>query len=151
MRLKIKRWMQQMYEEGESVDTYFPPFHKFRRLTRRGRELRAKRRAERIIRRWFDDHPEWVTARLIGINAGVHCKACSCVMCGNKRRLEGKTRQERIADEDSMKELEMIFADRELFRTKLEEWKKTEPTLASRLEEWKRKETRNEEILQGGG
>ena len=67
--------------------------HKDQRY-RRHQDWKAKQKAERILKLW--GHEE-IDSRLVGIEAGVHCKRCSCYMCGNPRRWFGElTVQERM-------------------------------------------------------
>ena len=51
----------------------------------RSTKAKAKRKAKRVMTewRWFDD--EAITPKQIGKAASVHCRFCSCVMCGNPR------------------------------------------------------------------
>ena len=69
-------------------------------------EEKHKRKAKRYFgwawwRREIDD-------RLIGIRARTR-QQCSCWSCGNQRRAEGKTRQEREADEEMLEEIRYVF------------------------------------------
>lgn len=69
------------------------------RAERRALRVRNLRRWLRIIRSWGGDYsPSWVffNARKY---AG-HGKLCSCPACGNRRKAEGPTLQERRAQED---------------------------------------------------
>ena len=69
------------------------------RAINRHHEARMKARAEKILSRWYADIPGVVTPRDIGMSASVHCKACSCWMCGNQRRVAGPGVQERRHDD----------------------------------------------------
>jgi cobalamin biosynthesis protein CbiG len=56
---------------------------------RRSKDDLAKRRVRRsLMGQGLDDKD-------IGKLASVHCKPCSCYMCGNARKYNGKTVQER--------------------------------------------------------
>ena len=50
----------------------------------RGTIRKAKRKAKRVLKlwQWFED--EAITPKQIGRSASVHCRFCSCVMCGNR-------------------------------------------------------------------
>jgi len=52
----------------------------------RGTVRKAKRKAKRVLKlwQWFED--EAITPKQIGRSASVHCRFCSCVMCGNPRK-----------------------------------------------------------------
>ena len=64
------------------------------RARRRWHRVRMIRRGERIARGWSNDRAD---ARRWATRNHDHLKACSCWMCGNFRRLEGPTIQERKA------------------------------------------------------
>ena len=64
---------------------------------KRHHDSRIKSKTKQILERW---HGWWineeVSASEIGRCASVHCKGCSCFMCGNPRRhFNEKTIQER--------------------------------------------------------
>jgi len=78
----------------------------------RGERLRqAKKRARRVLRTWrststaqwernrYGEDPYADDAPIERRMRATRCP-CSCVGCGNQRRWEGPTRQERKADED---------------------------------------------------
>lgn len=66
---------------------------------------RAQRRhdAERVKRRVRTYYGGWAgrSPRNIGMVARTH-QICSCLYCGNPRRYEGPTRQERRADDEAL-------------------------------------------------
>ena len=53
---------------------------------RRLQTTKAKHKAAHILKRWWDWTQEEITDRDVGRMANVHCKPCSCYMCGNPRR-----------------------------------------------------------------
>jgi hypothetical protein len=61
------------------------------RAFRRHQMERKKAWAKRAAREWYRSEP---TVRQIGLLAHTP-KECSCWMCGNQRRIEGDTMQER--------------------------------------------------------
>jgi hypothetical protein len=73
------------------------------RSFRRHQARLAKHRAYDFLKyRWGIEDP---TPSHVGRFASTHCKPCSCLMCGNGRRVEGPTRQELFAE---MSEREQI-------------------------------------------
>tara|TARA_R110000772_G_scaffold99174_2_gene198841 strand:- start:6208 stop:6444 length:237 start_codon:yes stop_codon:yes gene_type:complete len=68
------------------------------RAERRKHKQRMKKKAERIVRSegWTDE--EYVAHRVLRITE--NRKACSCMMCGNPRKMFGKkTIQERKSED----------------------------------------------------
>jgi len=75
---------------------------------RREQNKKRKRRARRIISRWFHGRDLADDERFVGIMAATPCR-CSCPYCGNERRHFGKrTRQEIVADIITNEQLEVI-------------------------------------------
>lgn len=66
------------------------------RAFRRHQARLAKRRAYNFLRWWWQSEPP--PTNLVNLFATTHCKPCSCWSCGNWRRMEGPTRQERLAE-----------------------------------------------------
>ena len=56
------------------------------RSYRRAEEVKAKRRAVKVLKDSWDYDPEDINPRNIGKIASTHGKPCSCYMCGNPRR-----------------------------------------------------------------
>jgi len=63
---------------------------------RRAQAEKRKRRARRIISRWFYGHDLADDERFVGIMATTPCR-CSCPFCGNERRHFGKRTREEVA------------------------------------------------------
>ena len=73
---------------------------------KRHHNSRIKTKTKQILERlWVID--EEVSASEIGRCASVHCKGCSCFMCGNPRRhFNEKTIQERREFQEEIKDKE---------------------------------------------
>ena len=73
---------------------------------KRHHDSRIKSKTKQILERlWVID--EEVSASEIGRCASVHCKGCSCFMCGNPRRhFNEKTIQERREFQEEIKDKE---------------------------------------------
>ena len=69
------------------------------RSERRHHDRRVKAKAQRIMLRVWRMGAEWVSPRAVGIQAGVHCRGCSCWMCTCEKGTPKK--QEMIADDDT--------------------------------------------------
>ena len=67
------------------------------RSERRHHDRRVKAKAQRIMLRVWRMGAELVSPRAVGIQAGVHCRGCSCWMCTCEKGTA--TRQEMIADD----------------------------------------------------
>lgn len=67
---------------------------------RRAQKERNLNRWRRIMRRWFRGVPNETAARERSARlAAAHGVLCSCWMCGNPRKTEGDTMQERRAND----------------------------------------------------